>query len=425
MGLGRHLSAVAREVARRWRLLLLALVYGTAVVALMRVSTGGGGPHPWYEALYLALRLFILENDGLPGEGPAPWPTVLWLMYFAAPALTTAAIAEGVRRFRDVLDRPERRVRRMRDHYVIAGLGKHARLVIQHIHAERPDARFVIIDVDPDLGGSFEVAPGRAEPVLCGDMADPRVLAMAGLDRAVRFIALSADDLVNLDACVAAATIQQTAAHRNPAFKAIALIADVGLDLGVTEACRRHGIERLNPYQQAAEGMLNELRRDPEFAAGWEDSVVIAGFGRFGQMFAVELATKARPGEHSSVTVVDREASRKVELFRRRYAGGAVTLCPIDGDIEDPETVERAFQLCLARSGAAEPIILLATDDDAWNLANALLIGKVWQARATIVTRMFHLPAHLQSLTAGTRVKPYEFARLVKSAIRRTGVIAE
>lgn len=87
----------------------------------------------------------------------------------------------------------DKKIREMKDHYVICGFGRVGRQVAQVFDTWQ--VPFVVIDPKKE---SLDELEARGVPVLMGDATDDTVLMAAGIDRAKGLIACSDSDVANV-----------------------------------------------------------------------------------------------------------------------------------------------------------------------------------------------------------------------------------
>jgi Trk K+ transport system NAD-binding subunit len=395
-------------LAASWKAILPAVIFVTGTIGFTQIEVTGGHRHSLLGSVYQALKLFVLGPDGMPAEGPAFWLVLMWILYFVAPGLTAAVVIEGVYRVARALKNPERTARKLKNHLIVCGLGKHGRLIVNRILSACPYYDLVVVDRDPALPPFLEFLPDIHAPVIRGDMADPSTLRRAGIDRAQKVFALSGHDVVNLNTCLGAKQLNAL-----PTFHAIALVSDVGLSRGVSALAKKEGVITLNPYEVAASNLVTQIQAERGLSVSSVSGIVIAGFGRFGQMLAKALLEKRAGEAGSSIVVIDRQATKKVEVFRRNYHLTQPCLTPLEGEIDDPRMFEAALGMYRQAAPKSEPLIILCTDDDAGNLNTALLLREHWGIQAIVVTRLFSPPPKFHELTAGTHVQAFQLSELI------------
>ncbi len=361
-----------------------------AIAAFHHVELSGGARLDGAAAVYAAIRLFLLDNDGYPARGSDGWVALLWALYFAAPALTGATAYNYVRALWRDLGGPERRARRLRGHVIVAGHGKHASALLASLDGVATDV--VIIDDSGQLGDWYH---GRW-PVVRGDPTLRTTLEAAGVHAARRVVAAGDDGFRNITACSVALEL---AASRG--LRAVAVVTDPDFWEATTDSTTAGAalgdIRLINPYERAAAALTPPA-----------PVLVIAGFGALGR--AVVLAHgvgEARTLQR--VVLLDRAADRKCRHMQRAYGDrGLCELIAVQGDIADPDV----FAAAIAHTGEAEPTVLLCTDDDAANIERALLFRDRWRFGANVIVRVADT-RHVQAFLESRGIRPIALSRLI------------
>jgi Trk K+ transport system NAD-binding subunit len=102
---------------------------------------------------------------------------------------------------------------RLKDHIIIAGLGKIGFRVANQLH----ESGEKVIVIEKDAGSDFLTSLRGKIPVLIGDSAHPQILNKSGLQQAKTIMALTNDDIINLNMLIYAQKV-------NPGIKTIARI---------------------------------------------------------------------------------------------------------------------------------------------------------------------------------------------------------
>ncbi|MEJ2037710.1 MAG: potassium channel protein [Desulfosarcinaceae bacterium] len=89
--------------------------------------------------------------------------------------------------------RLDRKIARMKNHYIVCGYGRIGKVICEKLLRENMD--LVIIDKRPDLVDTFE---SLGMVYICGDAGDESILARAGIHRAKALIASLATDTDNV-----------------------------------------------------------------------------------------------------------------------------------------------------------------------------------------------------------------------------------
>jgi voltage-gated potassium channel Kch len=396
------------SMVQRWKIVVSLVLVLTATIGFRQIEVTGGYRYNWVEAVYQAVMLFILHPKAMPASGSAFWLVVMWCLYFLSPVITASVVLEYLYKIGGALRNPERSARRMENHIVVCGLGKHARLILSRMLAANPQYHVVVVDQDPTLPSFIEIAPRVTAPVIRGDMSEPETLRRASVERAAKLLAMSGHEVVNLNTCLAARRLNSA-----QAFKAIAIVSDIGLSAGVARLSRQEGIITLNPYEIAARNLVRKLRAERDGQSTWDSAVVVAGFGRFGQMFVKAVLDTRTEACEPRIAIIDKESIRLTELFKRHFHVEGECLKPVDGEIGDPRNIELALKGVDSVSPQTEPMIVLCTDNDATNLNTALLIRETWGIQAMVIARFFDPPPRFRELTADGRIRTFHISELI------------
>ncbi len=160
------------------------------------------------QAAYYTLLMIFFES---PLQYVEDWR--LSPLFFILPIVGLFIIAEGVVHFGNLLFQHKRHSKEwqrmiaetMENHIVVCGLGNVGVRVVQHLR--RFDEDVVVIEHNPDARFVAEVA-GYDVPVLFGDVRDHAILEQAGLKKAKALIAVTDNDLANLEAALTAREVK-------------------------------------------------------------------------------------------------------------------------------------------------------------------------------------------------------------------------
>lgn len=354
----------------RLRGLALIAVFLCAFVGFQSgVDVSGRPGLPESDALvkvYYAVGLFVLGGMdlGTPLGGPLPARLLVWFAYFAAPLITVSAVIEAVIR---AVTEQRWWLRRLDQHVVIAGAGRLGMLLVDRTRQLSPDVEIVLVEKRADHPNLEAVRDVYGCRVLIGDIASDALLANLRVEQAARVALTTGDDLANLDAA-------SKILERCPRLSKHVLVHVSDLRFLHTLESTRLGrnTETFNSHQIAATHLVEtKLASHFEETEG-ADSVVLAGFGRFGRSLLHELLERAK-GHFDTVVLIDLEPERFVAEFDEEHGpvqgyGRFV----VAGNAEDPAVFERA----LAEVRSRRPVIVLGTGDDRVNLRTALRLSK-------------------------------------------------
>ncbi len=364
--------------AHRWVIIgllwLATLLLG--YIGFSNYAMATGGVQARMDTLYLTIQLFILESGSVPG--PKPWeleaarllaPTVAAYTAVQALALLFAEQFQALQ------------LRFARHHEIICGLGRRGTLLARSFRAQ--GHRVVVIEQDHN-NDAIRACRQQGIIVLIGDARNADLLLRAGVLHARHLIAVCDDDGVNAEIAVQA---RRLSARRGglPLTCLVHLVQPQLCELLHDRSfdSANHNTFRLEFFNTFDLGAQLLLERFPPLREGQTGPphMVLLGFGSLGQSLALRAA-RARtcgrepPNERLRITVVDREAERKVKLIILRYPRlhEACDLVPCAIDLRGPEFQQADFlrdeagQLCVTA-------IYSCLDDDAQGLMAALTLA--------------------------------------------------
>jgi Trk K+ transport system NAD-binding subunit len=396
----------------RWRAALLVMVFAAGLTAfVMGVGVSGRPGVPIEGTLthaYYALGLFVLGglDLGMPSGGPPGARALLWLAYFAAPAITASAVTEAAMRAM----RPQRwALRRLNNHVVFAGCGKLTMQALQKLRRLWPRKQVVIVERSADHPSIDEAQTLYDALVVVGDIASDGLLATLRLEQADRFLALTGDDFINLDA---SAKILAHAPHL--AGRMVAHVADLHF-LRVVENTRlSKQVTVFNTHQIAAEHLVRNALLTHFHETEPLDSVVIGGFGRFGQTVLDELQQHAR-GCFERVVLVDIECHRRARVFEEQVGfEDGYERHLVDGDISDPNVwhgLDEDLEI-----GDKEPAFVIGSGNDGTNLQVAMWVKSKWPS-SLVVARSFRRSAFAEEVSADRDIAFFNVSDLVDDSM--------
>jgi len=392
----------------RWRVGLPVLAFMLGVVGLL----SGVGVTERYvvEAhvltkIYYSLGLFLFGGMdlGTPTGGPAWGRAMLWTAYFLAPAITASAVIDAALR---VLA-PERRLKRLRDHVVVAGSGQLTSLYLQRLRAADPRAPLVVVVPPGEARNELREAYGAR--VVVGDVANAAVLARLGLQHARRVLLLTDDDFTNLDA---ATQILAEAPHLGP--DVVVHVSDLRFlhSMAGTRLARRCQI--FNGHQIAASHLVQTSVLDHFRRTEPRDLVILAGFGRFGETVLGELQRGAA-GSFDHVVIIDVDAERRAMVFDEQIGfTNDYRRDILSGDLRDPALWRTlAEQVDLHR---CEPVFVLGSGVDRTNLRTAMWLAQKYP-RAFVMARSEARWSFAEEVSREAGIHTFSVAELVTQSM--------
>jgi TrkA-N domain len=394
----------------RWRFGLPLLAFGLGVVGFL---SGVGVSERELEntaalsKVYYTLGLFLFGGMdlGTPVGGPAWGRALLWVAYFMAPAITASAVIDAALR---VLA-PERRLKRMRDHVVVAGAGQLTRLYLRRLREADP-RRPVVVVVPPDsAGSSVELRDAYDVRVVVGDVASPAVLRRLGLARARRVLLFTDDDFSNLDA---ATQILARAPQLGP--DVVVHVSDLRFlhSMAGTRLARRCQI--FNGHQIAASHLVQTRVLDHFRRTNPRDLVILAGFGRFGETVLDELQRGAA-GSFDHVVIVDVDAEQRAMVFEEEVGfSGNYRRDVVSGDLRDPGLWRGLAER--VDLGCKEPVFVLGSGVDRTNLRTAMWLARKYP-RAFVMARSEARWSFAEEVSREAGIHTFSVAELVTQSM--------
>ncbi|MBT6278273.1 MAG: hypothetical protein HOI95_29570 [Chromatiales bacterium] len=367
----------------RWRAIILLVVIAAGLLAFQAgvdVSERPGTANAHFlTQLYYTLGLFVLAglDLGVPQGGPEWAQSCLWFAYFAAPAITTSAIVETALRIMS----PHALRRGLRGHVIIGGCGRLAMLYMRKLREHDKRRPIVVVERhldNPNLRAAQEIYGAR---IVHGDLTSATLLDSLRLERAHRVALFTGDDHVNLDS---ASRIAALAPHL--ADRTVAHVADLRF-LRVIESRKiLSRAYKFNSYRTAADHLVETLLVPHFQSTDNRDTVVLAGFGRFGQTVLHELQNAAL-GQFGKVIIVDMNADSLVNVFAEQIGFDASYVYEhMNEDIHEPRTWHHVDSI--ANTPREELVFVLGGGVDSLNIRTALWLADKMSG-AMVVARCF------------------------------------
>jgi voltage-gated potassium channel Kch len=356
-----------------WAAVGLAFV-AVAVLGLLgftRYQEAHGAVEPLTTRVYRSLQLFVLESGSVSGAVPFE----LQVARFAAPLVAAYAFARALAAvFREQVELV--RLQFVRDHVVIAGLGRKGRLLAQAL-LDRGD-RVVVIEAD---AGNSELATVRAIGglVVVGDARSLATQRRARLGAASHLAVLCGDDATNIE--IAARAREQAGGRRSGSLQCVVHLVDPDLCLLLcTEELERYGqvpvrLDFVNVYAAAAQALL---RAHPPFPDNHDAAqrVMVVGSGLTSRHVLVALARawaalSLRAGQRVTVTVVGADP-QALSALRQRHP-----------ELDRFAELHVVAALAAALAQQVPAVVYVCPDDDAAAVARALELRGLLAGRPT------------------------------------------
>jgi hypothetical protein len=267
----------------------------------------------------------------------------------------------------------------------------------------------IVIDHAIDLVREHELAATFDVTVINGDVTHDFMLQKLRLHRARRVMLLGDDDFVAFEAASKILRLYP---------KLTSQIVLHGGSLRFLRAMQSTQIANqltlFNSYNLAAKGLVNSALIDHFNKTNYQDTVVIAGFGLFGQTILEELQMNAGD-EIDLVAIVDKQAHRRVQIVDEQQKSGAFYERKIyQGDTTHPDVWRKLTgDIDLSRG---EPVVIMGTGDSANNLRTALWIKQKYN-NALIFVRTNDTSEFAQAVGKEHGVHCISITRLVEDNI--------
>ncbi len=363
-----QIPTILKKISWRWP---LALTLFTC--AMLGLSSGVGLTErpdivdgSLLAKAYYSLGLFVVGglDIGLPTGGPLLGRVLLWVAYFGSPLLAASAVMEALL---IVISKERWQLRRIKNHIVVVGSGDLTTSYLRVLRQQPNHIPVIVIDHAIDLVREHELAATFDVTVINGDVTHDFMLQKLRLHLARRVILLGDDDFVAFEAASKILRLYP---------KLTSQIVLHGGSLRFLRAMQSTQIANqvtlFNSYNLAAKGLVNSVLIDHFKKTNYQDTVVIAGFGLFGQTILEELQMNAGD-EIDLVAIVDIEADRRVQIVDEQQKHGIFYKRKIyQGDTTHPDVWRKLTgDINLSRG---EPVVIMGTSDSANNLRTALWI---------------------------------------------------
>jgi hypothetical protein len=379
--------------------------FGLGLAGFLVVRPPGGAPLDFLHALYQTIALYVVNPParGLPAGEPTWAVSALWVAHFLAPLSLATVVVDACLL---LLERGERSFARRQGHTIVSGIGRTAILCVEEIVRSGSARDVVVVELYPD-NAHLPRLRALGVGIVMGSMKDEAALRRAGIEGARAFLALSEDDILNINAATLA---RRLAGARG--FQVFAQVIDAKLHQNLPASLKAQ-IRFLNTHEVAADALIRERR----IAHGYEEAFVIAGFGNFGQM-VLKALLREDADLHDRFFVLDRDAEEKVRSFLETFDVEGRDVRPLRGNLHDP-ALWRTIRDALAApdSPPREPLVLVCTDNDVSNLSLALSIRRRWVRSAAIHCRMFGEVSFEQDMVRGQQIETYRVADLLRRSL--------
>jgi len=206
-------------------------------------------------------------------------------------------------------------------------------LYMRKLRESEPDGPLVVIKRKADSPYIHTAQPHYNARVIHADMTSMTLLDSLSLEHVQRIMLLTGDDHVNLDN---AARVIQVAPHL--AGHVVVHVSDLRLLRVIEQRKLMVGVKLFNTYRTAAQHLVKTFLVPHFEMTESQDTVVLAGFGRFGQPVLHELPTHAN-ALFERADIVDLHAHTLVSMFSEQIGfDRSYDYQYLSEDINEPRT---------------------------------------------------------------------------------------
>lgn len=353
----------------RWLLALMFLLFGFAgFLSGVGVTERDLSDANAFTLLYYSLGLFILGglDLGVPIDGPIWGRGLTWIAYFGAPLLTTSAVVEWLQ---ILVASPTRWLKKLRNHTIIVGVNDLSRSVMDKLDTLEDGSQLVVITRDIRNTVRQELEDKYGARCLSGEFTDEYFLEMLRIPFAKRILLASENDFDNFET---ASKLLQMRGENQPRIILHCNRLRYLRELEHSEVVQQ--TDTFNSYHLAAQHLVRTVMMDHFKSTEDLDTVVLAGFGRFGQTVLEELQEIASE-EISSIAIVDIDAHRRLLVAEEQVEmDSSIKQHIVQGEIGHPEVWQQLEQSVDLTAGI--PLVLMATGQDDENLRAGIWLSK-------------------------------------------------
>jgi hypothetical protein len=365
-------SSSVRDLSEWGRLLIFAIfVFALGTIGGYQWEmahghvAGWGNIGTWFTSAYHSVQLFALHSPHL--EQPIP------LALRSARALAAmVALWAGMKIILIALRTNWHSLKSSwrKGHVIICGLGRLGLPLA--LDAQRNKKKPVAIEKEPNSVG-IRTAIRAGIPVVIGNAMDPEILERAGVKKAKRIFALTAEDDVNFAIAMAATDID-----RSPDTEMLTCMAFFE-DLRVSDALRESRFRKSgencdvevgpDTYSLRARLVLRDKPLDHLPVDGCKQAtLVIAGFDRMGQALAIQAASIGhfKSKEKLRIFIVDEGATNLYQKFcaRYEYFGEVCEVKVLDNAADHQNALRTFIDIYDTATKNAEPVTFAFTYDE-------------------------------------------------------------
>lgn len=369
-------------MGRSWRSLGAVFFFCSAIAAFVvgvDVSERPGVAHDEFLTMaYYSLSLFVVGGTdlGVPVGGPLWGRVLLWMAYFGSPMLAAWTLIEA---FLHAFKPQRWELRRMRNHVVVVGADELTLSYLRVLRQHNSRVPIVVAVKHIEQAVAAEIRESFNAVVAVGDITHGYFLQKLRLNLAQRVLLLGDDSLRSYEAASLILELVPTIGSR--------LIVHCGR-LRFMRAMRATRVAKecdtFNAYHLAAAGLVRNHLIAHFQETKPKDTVVLAGFGRFGQTILEQLQEHAAQ-ELGTVIIIDENVRRRVMVADEQMEfDGSYRRELFEGDISHPDVWDQVN--AAVNMNSDDCVIVLGTGSEEENLRTALWLRHK-HPRAKVIAR--------------------------------------
>lgn len=384
---------IKHHIIKYWKYIALVIIIAVGTYCTMLTGIDGFFEKPnFVQSLYHTILLFVLSPYGFPMDSDSFAYYILVSLYFIAPLFLLQTLYNYIQ---TIIYNPDREISKMRDHVVLAGLGKLGSTIFDFLREEK--IKVVPVEID-EKNLALSRIKNACLPFIVGDFTKDFNLKKSNIRKAKAYFALSGNDVANVDSALLVKKM-------NPNCRCLIQISDPFFLENINSVLREKGIEFFNSYEIVARKTLSDIKSNAKLNSSRE-TIIIAGFGRFGKILVKEIYEDRTASDNNyDIVVIDKNL--KIEQSWSNF-------CNVNGIDTNfvsiyQEDVLNSFTWTKILDEHKNIInIIVATDNDSVNLSTSFFIKEKLHYNVTIITRLFN---NLASLEAGiTDIKGVVFS---------------
>ncbi len=358
--------------------------------------------------MYYSLGLFILGGMdlGVPIGGPAWGRACLWIAYFGAPLLTTSAIAEWLQ---VVVAHPGRWLISLHNHTIIVGVNDVSRSVMDKLMRIDKGARIIVVDRDIRKTVRQELADKNGSRCIAREYTDEYFLAKLRFTQAKRIVLVSDSDFDNFETASKLLAMKPKLGER--------IIVHCNKLRYLREMAHSDVVQMartFNSYRLAAQYLVRSVMLEHFHQTKQLDTVVLAGFGAFGQTVLEELQLIAE-AEISEIAIIDVDAHRRLLVVQEHVEmRSGIKKHIFQGEIGHPEVWQRVEAAVDLTSGA--PLLLMATGQDDENLRAGSWLSRR-HPNSRVMIRSQRESHFAESISKSTGIITFSLSRIFRESL--------